>query len=236
MDNNLTNIKERILLFANNQGIAYEKFFESIGMTYGNFKGQNKKRPINSDTIEIILTKYPEIDPVWLLTGSGTMLKDTGKYEIDKKLHQPKIAEPITHDGNTIPLYDLPATAGVTEVFAENPQSIPMEYITIPNLPKCDGALHIRGDSMYPLLKSGDIVAYKVIHDIYNVIWGEMYLISVSHNGDEYFFCKFLKKSSKEGYAEFISHNQHHQPIEFPFTSIKALALVKVSIRFNTLY
>lgn len=45
-------------------------------------------------------------------------------------------------------------------------------------IPKCDGGLRIVGDSMYPLLKSGDIVFYKQVHDImHSIIWGEMYLI-----------------------------------------------------------
>ena len=190
----------------------------------------------NSIDYDLIYTKCLDIDANWLLTGKGNMLKSNNKYEIDKTLHTPKVADPPYQYGNTIPLYDhLEATAGVMEVFTDNPQSIPIDHITIPNLPKCDGALHIRGDSMYPLLKSGDIVAYKVIHNMYNIIWGEMYLIYVSHEGDDYFFCKFLKRSSNEGYAEFISHNQHHQSVEFPLESIKALAIVKASIRFNTL-
>ena len=33
-------IKERILQIADFKGIAKEKFFESISMTYGNFKGK----------------------------------------------------------------------------------------------------------------------------------------------------------------------------------------------------
>lgn len=190
----------------------------------------------NSIDYDLIYTKCVEIDANWLLTGEGNMLKKSKSYNEKEDLNKTIIAESASIYGNTVPLYDLEATAGVFEVFNDNPQSIPIDHITIPNLPKCDGALYIRGDSMYPLLKSGDIVAYKTVNDKYNIIWGEMYLIHISHNHDEYFFCKFLKKSSKEGYAELISHNQHHQSVEFPLESIKALAMVKASIRFNTLY
>ena len=211
-------------------------FFEKENDLSNGYIATQLKR--NADLGEGILNKILDncldINPEWLLTGKGEMLKGNVGYEIDKNFNNSKAAEPVSHYGNTIPLYDLEATAGVSEVFTENSQSIPIDHITIPNLPKCDGALHVRGDSMYPLLKSGDIVAYKVIHDIYNIIWGEMYLIYICHNEDDYFFCKFLKKSSKEGYVEFISHNQHHQPVEFPLKSIRALALVKASIRINS--
>ncbi|MDV4024214.1 peptidase S24 [Elizabethkingia anophelis] len=235
METIFTNIKERILQYTDYKGFAKEKFFDDLGVTYGNFKGKAKEKALSSDVLAKIVTTYPEINPEWLLTGTGKMLKANNIYEIDKTLHIPKTAEPMSHYGNTIPLYDLEPTASVLEIFSENPLSVPIDHISIPNLPKCDGAMHIRGDSMYPLLKSGDIVAYKTVHDYQNIIWGEMYIVYLFHNGEEYFFCKFLKKSSKEGYVDFISHNQHHQTVTFPLESIQALAIIKASIRFNTL-
>ena len=69
-------IKERILQIADFKGIAKEKFFESISMTYGNFKGKSKLTPINSNAIADIMTIFPEISPEWLLTGKGNMLKE----------------------------------------------------------------------------------------------------------------------------------------------------------------
>ncbi|MDV3585642.1 hypothetical protein CMU68_10600 [Elizabethkingia anophelis] len=80
MDNKFSNIKERILQIANNQDISYEKFCEKIGVTYGNFKGENKKRPINSNILENILSIYPNVNPSWLLTGQGKMLIEEDSY------------------------------------------------------------------------------------------------------------------------------------------------------------
>ncbi|HFG0566901.1 hypothetical protein [Flavobacterium psychrophilum] len=71
----ISNIKERILYFAKNQHISYETFCDSIGMNYGSFKGIAKKRPINSDAIEILITKYPQVSIDWLFTGKEPMLK-----------------------------------------------------------------------------------------------------------------------------------------------------------------
>lgn len=73
MDNKLTYIKERILYLISNKGFTRDDFFEKIGMTYGNFKGENKKRPINSDTIVNILSLIPDVNLKWLLTGEGAM-------------------------------------------------------------------------------------------------------------------------------------------------------------------
>lgn len=70
-------IKERILQVADYKGIAKSLFCKKIGSTYGNFTGENKNRPINSDCIANLLSICPDISPEWLLTGKGPMLKST---------------------------------------------------------------------------------------------------------------------------------------------------------------
>ena len=68
-----------------------------------------------------------------------------------------------TIDMQSVPLYELDATAGLVALFADQTRRAPICHIQIPDLPPCDGAVYVRGDSMYPLLKSGDIVLYKEI-------------------------------------------------------------------------
>ena len=73
----MTNIKERILYFIENQGEKKELFFEELGMSYANFKGIQKKSALGSDKIDKILSKYPNLNLDWLFTGQGEMLKNT---------------------------------------------------------------------------------------------------------------------------------------------------------------
>nr|WP_153851814.1 hypothetical protein [Ornithobacterium rhinotracheale] len=75
MKNILSNIKERVLYLSENVEVTKQEFFRKIGITYGNFTGKKKERPLNSDAIENILLIYPETNPEWLLTGKGEMLK-----------------------------------------------------------------------------------------------------------------------------------------------------------------
>lgn len=76
MVNKFSNIKGRILYLSEYYNLSKEYFFENIGMSYGSFKGSAKERPLNSDAIENILTKYPEINAHWLITGKGEMLNE----------------------------------------------------------------------------------------------------------------------------------------------------------------
>ncbi len=89
---------------------------------------------------------------------------------------------------------------------------------------------------MYPLLKSGDIVLYKEIRNISNgILWGEMYLLSFEIDGDWYIAIKYIQRSDDDRFVRLVSHNFHHSPKDIPLDSIRALALVKASVRFNTL-
>ena len=89
---------------------------------------------------------------------------------------------------------------------------------------------------MYPLLKSGDIIAYKEIQNPQHIIFGEMYLVSFIMEDDYYVAVKYLQKSELgKDFVQLVSYNPHHAPKDIPLSSINALALVKFSIRRNTI-
>jgi len=83
MDKNISLIKERILQYADFKGIGKEKFIENLGMTYGNFKGKQKLTSVSSDFLDSILSKYPEINVEWLVSGHGSMQKTTTISDAD---------------------------------------------------------------------------------------------------------------------------------------------------------
>jgi len=77
-----------------------------------------------------------------------------------------------------IPLYELTATAGLVEIFGDLVVD-PADHLRVPNLPPVDGAVYVKGDSMSPLLKSGDIIIFKKT-DLTpeGILWGQIYLLS----------------------------------------------------------
>lgn len=67
------------------------------------------------------------------------------------------------------------------------------------------------------------------------ILWGEMYLLSFVIDGKSYTTIKYIQKADNERYVRLVNHNPQHSPKEIPANSIQALALVKASIRFNTM-
>lgn len=189
----------------------------------------------NSIDFRLLLDKFGDkVDYNWLLLGKGNPKHQPrfcqselvqGEVEI---IHNPKTPEPI--DDRSVTLYDITAAANLKTLFT-NKKQYALGKILIPNISVCDGAVYVNGDSMYPILKSGDIIGYKEISSFDNVIYGEIYLVSFMIDGDEYLAVKYVNRSEKEGHLKLVSYNTHHEPMDIPFASINAMAIVKFSIR-----
>lgn len=162
------------------------------------------------------------------------VLPNESKTENLTTHHVSKSAERKLND-QEVYLYDIDAAANLKTLFQNTMDNI-IDLIKVPDLPKCDGAVRVKGDSMYPLLKSGDIVFYKQIQDLKNeIFFGEMYLLSMNMAGDEYVVVKYVHRSDVEGCIKLVSYNQHHGPMDVSLETIRAMALVKASLRFNTI-
>jgi phage repressor protein C with HTH and peptisase S24 domain len=241
------NIIQRLDYYAKEKGLNDNKITVDAGLSVGSLgKSRAGKGGLNSETIEKILYAYRDLSARWFLTGEGspTVIPglnyypeyDTDNVIEDRTVESFKLKTDNLRGNQNIPLYDMEAVAGLVPLFNDAVKQIPVDYIRIPNLPKCDGAIHITGDSMYPLLKSGDIVLYKRVHDINNgIFWGEMYLISIDIDGEEYVTVKYIQKSDIPEHVRLVSHNQHHSDKDVSISSIRALAFVKASVRVNSM-
>lgn len=182
----------------------------------------------NTVDYDLIFSKCVDIDKNYLLD-------DTYKFEVSEPIKEYVLKTDKRIEIQQVPLYSTQAAAGLTKTYTESHNVL--EHISIPNLPKCDGAIYITGDSMYPLLKSGDIVVYKRIKDIINgILWGEMYLLSFLLDDEDFTLVKYIQRSEMgKDYVKLVSQNQHHQPKDILIERITALALIKASIRFNSM-
>lgn len=217
MVNNSTNIKERILLISEYKGITRENFFRNIGMTYGNFKGKSKETPINSNAVADILTAYPDVDPNWLLTGEGSMLKS----------ELPKVHQPMDTGTPMIPVEAFAGMgAGAVSISSGDIQD---RYI-IPDFIDVDFMIRITGASMYPKYMSGDIVACRVLHDRSLFQWGRVFVL---HHRDQGTLIKRLFPGQDPGKVECRSDNPDFPPFIIAVSDVTNFALVIGIVRIE---
>jgi phage repressor protein C with HTH and peptisase S24 domain len=244
----MNTILDRIKNISDNEGVRITALEVIIGASKGVLsRALNNNTDIQSKWLQKLVENYPQYNSEWLLTGRGSMLKDEKKkYKVQESQNQIILDSQISIyklrtdyygvERQDIPLYEVEASAGLSLLFSNQTQQIPLDHITLPNAPKCDGAIYIRGDSMYPLLKSGDIACYKIINNFDNVIFGEKYILDISNDDDNYLTIKYVQKSEiGDKYFKLVSENKHHADRDIHISTIRALAMVKATIRFETL-
>ena len=229
----MSHIVQRLKEYIDYKKISIAAFEKSVGLGNATFNKVLKTGgAIGTDKLEKILKKYPEINYTWLLSGEGSMINESIPVKVE---HTFPLRTDRKVDVQDIPLYDMSATAGLVAIF--NDRNIrPEDHLRIPNLPLVDGAIYVRGESMVPLLKSGDIIIYKKLElSLDSILWGQIYLLSFIAGGDTFTVVKYVQKADQPGYIRLVSHNEQFQPKDIRLDSICALAIVKASITFHTI-
>lgn len=95
-------ILERLKEFMDHKGITIAAFERSIGMSNASFgKSLKNGKAIGTDKLENILSVYKDINPDWLLTGEGSMLREErseGIIHEDSQVPTPKPDESILYN------------------------------------------------------------------------------------------------------------------------------------------
>jgi repressor LexA len=172
---------------------------------------------------ELIYTKCPEINPEYLLTGEGEMLKDSSPKGV--------FAEEFSKKG--IPMLPFDAFAGIGDSTVEgvNFETIEERYI-VPLFDgiKVDFMLPVRGSSMYPKYSSGDVVACRLVTELLFVQWNKVYVIDSISQG---VIMKRLLKGDNNEHLICRSDNKEYGEFPVPMTDIRSIALVVGVIRLG---
>ena len=161
----------------------------------------------------------------WLLIEKGNMLDSAPDQPMQITNLQPSAT---TVAQQSIPVYDLQMGSQCANLFDGG--LTPINYISLPNLPKCDGAMVLYGgDTMTPALETGDILVYRRVKDIRKGLFiGHMYIVTFELEGEEYLLVRRIEQSEDKDSLKLVS-NRVSQDILFD--SIKGMAMVKASIR-----
>ncbi len=222
-------VGERVRLMRKQLDMTQEQMAQRLGIGKAALSMIETGKARLSARNKNILVQDFNVNPDWIETGEGKM------FNAEPDLTPFNLRTDRSLPLQSVPLYSIEGTAGLIPLFEQQQQFEPINYINIPNLPKCDGAIYVVGDSMYPLLKSGDIILYKQLNDVRDVFWGDMYLLSIDIDGEEYITVKYVQKSEHEGYIRLVSQNQHHADKEVAIDRVRAIALIKASIRMHTI-
>lgn len=85
-------VTEKLNEYITSKGISMYAFENSLGVSRGSIsKAVKENKSIGSQVLENILSTYADLNPDWLLTGRGPMLRD-GQTHKENKLSAPPIS------------------------------------------------------------------------------------------------------------------------------------------------
>ncbi len=94
-------IVHRMVCFADHQKISHRQFSLSLGASAGYLNRIiSQESNIGGDYIEKCIEVYPDLNPLWLVTGEGKMLKSDEEKSIDTIIDE-KIEQKLNIKNNS---------------------------------------------------------------------------------------------------------------------------------------
>lgn len=213
-------IKDRFDVFIQYKGLSRRKFQDKIKVS--NSYIQNISKGISNDILNRISIQYPELNTDWLLNGVGEMLLSHEREDKTITVNQTSVS---TKQRKGALIYDIDATCGLSGRDIEFTDEKVIGSIDTPEINPDSKIIFATGDSMLPLIASGDRVVIRKIEswDYFN--YGQVYLIITN----EYRLIKRVRRHPKDSDNLILlrSENPDYDDIDLPKREIIHLFIVE---------
>ncbi len=209
-----------------------------LGISEGNIRGYIKGVMPKQDVLEKIVINL-DINPEWLLTGKGSMLKNDdntplsspapSKIETINDHEAIPFAEAARNGLSPIPLVTQTAAAGFGNANFSIEERDVKEYYVIPKFKYCkvDFMIEVSGLSMYPHFNSGDVIACSILRNTQFIQWNKCHVIATREQG---ILVKRLMPGDDMQHLRAVSDNKEYPPFDIPVDEITGIALVVGSV------
>lgn len=198
---------EAVIKWAN---MSTNYFARYIGLARGENLYQIKRgnNGISLDVADRIVSKFPQIDKLWLLTGEGQMFAD-------ERLR-----------GSQIPFYDVDVEQGIGILDRLEPSS----NLIVPPAGDCDLAMSYAGRAMGACLPPGTVVLLKAV-DRDTIIPGEEYVIV----SQKIVTLRIVRAADEEGKVRLVAGDRdHYDDILLNVSDIVSVYKVKGKLIINS--
>ena len=175
----------------------------------------------------VLLTQM-HVNPCWLDQGRGEMFCSQISFDKETK------SISATLPPSSIPLFSVEKSGGIKSFFMDK-ERISISHVTLPDMPKCDGAIYAPDDSMHPLIQNKDIILFRDLEDTDNIIFGETYIIYLRISKEDHLLVRCLREDDQnDGFFIISSFNPKYPDQKISKGMVLALARVMGQIHINS--
>ncbi|HEY3389431.1 MAG TPA: S24 family peptidase [Prolixibacteraceae bacterium] len=197
-----------------------------------NVVGKRQGNP-SFEVIQKVASANANIDTEWLLTGTGSMIKEEKASKGNVKVENTKeVALKSKADEVKIPLVTIAAVAGFGNPNFAIQKSDVKDYYVVPKFKdrRVDFMIEIAGSSMYPKYSPGDVVACTILRESKFIQWNKVHVIGTAEQG---ILIKRVKKGQDDNHLMLISDNKDYDPFTINTEEITGMAIVIGVIRLE---
>ena len=204
-------MKSRLKQIREKLSLRQQDLAELLGCTKENIAMIERGKSAITQRNKSLITEKYNINPEWLDGREGPgieMFLPSGEPFVEREKTAPY--RPVR-----CPVFDARKIDNLNSLFRytkaqrnaiENPQKRrgrktkqqhmyePEGWISFPDMPSCDGALKVYTEGMAPTLDRCETVIYSQLASTKEIIWGELYLVSIATSAGEYITVRYIRK------------------------------------------
>ena len=129
------------------------------------------------------------------------------------------------------PVYDIDVTAGTMPRARMFSDDLVVGHINLPDIinENCR-IVRVSGDSMSPVIRSGDLIAVRELSNTQYIFWGQIYVVLL----DDFRLVKYVRRHADPDMVILRSENPNYDDMEIHRADIRELMMVQNIIHLDT--
>ena len=206
-----------------NQG----EFAQKIDVDASNLsKYLNGRLPVSDALVNRIVVNLG-VSKEWLEQGTDLPFAKLPNVPATTTLSAAQLAPSV----QGTPVYDIDVTAGTmprARMFTDD------QIVGSINLPDVMSqncrVVRVSGDSMSPVIRSGDYIAVRELTNFQQIFWGQIYVVLL----DDYRLVKYIRRHENPAMVILRSENRNYDDMEIRRADIRELMFVQHIIHLDT--
>ena len=129
------------------------------------------------------------------------------------------------------PVYDIDVTAGYQPQARMFTDDQIIGFVDLPDMTSTNCRIvRVSGDSMSPVIRSGDYIAVRELSNLRQIFWGQIYVVIL----DDYRLVKYVRRHDDPSMVILRSENRRYDDMEIDRADIRDLMFVQNIIHVDT--